>query len=362
MAVVYKGHEWFEGERDDDGHRNYVLRCKVNTAQGEGPATIMASPLLPQPGSSWLIPTPVGLGTVIDLDVWAYCTQRMKVRPTNDTKVGSRPTTWVTEHYFTTRPKKRCQEESFTDPLLEPPRVSGGSVRKKVIAELDRFGDPITYSSGEKILGGAVEFDRSDSKVSVKFNVANLEGYLMESLVDHVNDAPLWGYPARWVKFSSWSWEKNYQGMCSVYYTRHLEFEISSKVTDGVVSAGWDRKISDESNKCLKGDWDRDPESATYKRYVLDDSVLDDYEFAIDNEDPRVVFEKPSNVVRYKDWFGENSKTLLNGYGRPYRFPETDETPLPPDPAAEDDLIKGEIDVEYYPEANLLLLGIPADI
>lgn len=353
MAVVYKGHEWFEGERDEDGHRNYVLRCKIGTARGEGPATIMASPLLPQPGSSWLITTPVDSGSFVDTDIWAYCTQRMKVRPTNDTRVGSKPTTWITEHYFTTRPKKRCQEESFTDPLLEPPRVSGGSVRKKVRAEKKLDGSAITYSSGEKILGAPVEFDGSDSRITIKFNVANLEGYLVESLLDHVNDAPLWGYPERWVKFSSWEWEKNYQGMCSVYYTRTLHFEISDE---------WDREVTDESNKCLKGDWDRDPDSSTYKRYVLDESVQADYDEAVLSNDFTIVSGKPANVVRYKDWFNENSKTLLNGYGRPYRFPEDGEPVYPDDVDAEDDTDQGIIVIDYYQGANLLLLGIPADI
>lgn len=352
MAAEYLGHATWEGEMDDEGHRDYVLRCKISTLPGEGPATVLTCPSpAPQPGQLWLFS---GSG-FSDTDVWAYRTLKTKVRPHPKYKEGDKGrarTIWYADYHFTTRPRKKCSEERIEDPLLEPQRVSGGSVRKKKHATLDKDGLPIVYSSGEAVTGPAVEFDRSDSKITVRQNVAALEGYLVESMLDTLNDAPLWGYPIGWVKFSSWNWEKNYHGQCSIYYTRTFEFEISPE---------HDRTVLDESNKCLKGDWDRDPDSATYKRYVLDESVQEDYDFAVDNEMPEVVYEKPSNVVRFKDWFGENSKTLLNGYGKPYRFPEDDEVE-PPDPAAEDDLTRGEITIAYYRQANLLLLGIPSII
>lgn len=345
MAVQYLGHYWFEADRDLDGHRTYKLRCKVASSLGTGPAEVMRCPGLPQPGMYWLVGG--------DVDVWAYCTQETTVKPHPQTREGNKPKTWVTEHTFTTKPRKKCSEQQVEDPLLEPQKVSGGSVTKKTLAEKDRAGDPITYSSGEKVLGPAVEFDKADSRITVRQNVANLEGFLVESMLHTVNDAPLWGYPARWVKFSSWTWEKNYHGLCSVYYTRVLEFEVSDE---------WDRELLDESNKCVRGDWDRDPESPTYKRWVIDESVLADYEEAVASNDFRIVADKPSNMVRYKDWWAENSKTILNGYGRPYRFPEDGEPVYPDDSGAEDDTQRGEVVVEYYPESNLLLLGIPVTI
>jgi len=68
----------------------------------------------------------------------------------------------------------------------------------------------------------------------------------LQSMVNTLNVAPLWGCPARTVKLEPPTWERRFYGACYKYFNRVLEF---------TVSADFDRDNLDEGTKCVRGYW-----------------------------------------------------------------------------------------------------------
>src|SRR5690606_22693106 len=91
---------------------------------------------------------------------------------------------------------------------------------------LDRYGNPIKSSSHEQFRGSNVEFDANRPTVWVDQNVSSLGLATFASMIDCVNDRPLWGLPKRRIKLSNVTWERKMYGTCRFYYTRKLEFDI----------------------------------------------------------------------------------------------------------------------------------------
>lgn len=327
-AVVKDGVYSWEGSRDKDGHRRFVVEHLVQAATTDGPYIVMNAPGLPSIGSYWLFDS--------DSDVWAFCTPVCKVSIHKERK-GDPNRWWVVEQEFTTRPMIRCQDFNIEDPMLEPDRVSGSFVKYTVEAAFDRFGELVKSSSHEMFRGPQVEFDRNRPTVRIEQNRANLELSLFASMIDTVNDATLWGLGARRVKLSNASWERKVYGVCGFYYVRTFDFDIDYNT--------FDRDLLDEGTKALNGHWDPDN-----GHWELD---------RIGGQPPNPA--NPQHFSRYKDRNGENARVILDGTGRPAdsivelgtaSSTSTSTGTDPSGPAA-------TYHLEYYPESNLLLLGIP---
>ena len=324
VAILRSGQSRWSGDTDDDGHRTYTIVHKVLADKLDGPNIVMNTPGLPLQGSCWSFDN--------DEDHWALCWPTMKVTP----KLNDQPNTeWTVEQKFSTRPFGRC--ENVEDPLLEPQKVSGTFVKYTKEITKDRHGEQIKTSSHELIHGPLVEFDDNRPTVRVEQNVADLELGVLSSMVDTVNDATLWDLEPRKIKLSNASWNRKVYsdaGRCTgtgttsdciYFYTRVLDFDINFET--------FDRKIADEGTKVLHGHWED-------SGWVLDD---------IDGAPPD--FNNPQHFYRFKDRNGENTRVLLNGQGEPISLDETGTG------TAGSNIY--EIDVEYYEESNLLLLGIP---
>lgn len=320
--------------RDSKGHREYTVRHKVRCTASDGPGAALLTPGIPLPGSPWVFDN--------DADFWAFCKQDAKVTPTIDDHSGN--TQYIVEQIFSTKPDlKQCQEEQFEDPLLQPQKVSGTFVKYTEENHYNRDGSPIVTSSFELLRGAIVEFDRNRPQIRIEQNVAVLDFALCAALVDTVNSSILWGLPPRTIKLSSFDWERKFYGTCYYYYTRIFTFDIRAD--------GFDRSALDEGSKALRGRWDKRPTSPTYKQYVLAPGV--DYENG--------GYLNPANFIRYKDWNGENAKTLLNGRGRPYDTGAIAEDSTGSGTGTGDDRTIGVIPIEVYQEGDFLLLGIPTD-
>lgn len=323
-----------EGERDEEGHRTYMVTHIVRGAAGsDGPAEVMQCAGLPAIGDTW------SMLNGNDVDVWAWCTPYMKVT-IHQAREGDPVEYWAVQQKFTTKPMKRCNTAQIEDPLSEPQKVSGSFVKYTKEVYKDRFGRWIRSSSHEQIRGPQVEFDSNRPTVRIEQNVLSLGLSTFSQMVDTVNDSTLWGLPRRCIKLSNVSWERKLYGVCTYYYTRSFDFDIDYNT--------FDRTVPDEGTKCLNGRWATEDEiSSGITGWVLVD---------VDGSPPDKT--NPLHFVRYKDRNGENARVMLDGNGLPA---DTDvatnvsgsgTTTNDSGPAA-------TIGIEYYPESNFLTLGIP---
>lgn len=298
MATQLIGQSWVSLTRDDEGHREYKLISRVESdTLPFGAFQALNTPGLPLPGAPWTF-------SGGDADFWARCRPNAVVTPV----VSKEPNSLAdVEQIFSTRPLKRCQDETIEDPLLEPADVSGGFVKYSEEAVQDRFGMPILNSAFEQIRGPQVEFDANRPTVKIKQNFVSpfLAYVLPAQMLDRVNAFPLWGFPVRCIKLSAATWQRKFHGLCSVYYERTLEFDINQ--------ATFDRTVLDEGTKALSGHWSADG------RWVLDN---------VDGEAPRRW--QPSHYMRFIDRQGNPTRVVLDGQGCPSGVRVTGRTTIIP--------------------------------
>lgn len=306
--------------RDESGYRTYKITFRVRGTSRDGPLNVLTTPGLPLVGAPW------GFG--LDADYYVWCRFDAEVNPV----VTEEPNKdWLVTHTFSNKPAGwRCNDTPTADPIFEPQKVSGSFVKYTEEATYDRFGAAILTSAGEPIRGPQVEFDKNRPCVEIEQNVLDLQLGTVAAMVDTVNDSPLWGLPARCIKLSDFSWDRKYQGSCYAYYTRKFKFDVRYET--------FDRTVLDEGTMVLRGTWDKDPKSTTFRSYRISSFVL---------ATPHI----QSDYVRYKDWNEENATVILDGHGRPwdanhYSTGTGDDT-------------AGQVSIQKYSESNFLLLGIP---
>ena len=288
---------------DADSHRTYSLTELVRMdTLNQGPLNAHDVVGLAQVGSAW------NYGG--DYDAYATCWPTKEVKVYRKQPKNEPGYYWEITSKFSTKPIRRCQDERVENPLIEPQRVSGSFTKFTKEAFFERADKPvdpgkaILSSSHEKL---SVEVDDNRPNVTIGQTVATLELDLFSEMVDTVNDAELWGLPARCIKLSNVSWKRHYWGLCDVYYTRDFEFDIDFNT--------FDYEIADSGTRHLKKDGDK---------------------------------TKIENFQQNKDWTDENLGTRmpLDGDGN----------------VAEnrDDIHK--ITPEYYEESDFLQLGIPTTL
>lgn len=317
-------------DRDDEGHRTYkVTYLVVSDTHLDGPAAALTTPGLPAVGSWWIVDN--------DYDLWAWCRPNARVTPL---VTGGRPNKhWHVEFTFSTKPSQHdrgldapgspgSNPSGVEDPLLEPQKVSGSFVKYTQEALQDRYGVDILTSSHEMIRGPQNEWDDSRPTVRIEQNVPVLQLDVLAQFANRVNDATLWGLPARCWKLSEVSWERLFHGQYQVYYKRTFQFDAKYDT--------WDRYILDEGTKALNGQWNRTTGEWDVKPMDPLGVVAADY-------------TNPSHFVRFTDKNGNPCRVILNGYGRPISG-DTGTSSLD---------TPGRRYTQVYDEANFLLLGIP---
>jgi hypothetical protein len=358
-----KGPRKWSCTRDEEGHREYkITHLVIAESTAYGPAIILYTPGLPIPGSIWAFG--------YDFDLWAYCKRDADVNPVITGEPGI---WWEVTHTFTTKPASDkapgnsgdggggCVDNDQQDPLLVPQRISGSFTKFTKEAVFARQltivrGDGsqsfqglqqrIRSSSYEQIRGPQVEFDDSRPQVRIEQNVPLLQLDLLNSLKDHVNEAPLWGLPARTIKLSNTPWERKFKGHCELYYTRTLEFDINVLLNDdGTITSGWDRELLDEGTKVLNGRWEVSGEQFGWHLTGIGGPTVDpDY-------------TDPSHYTRFKGRDGNPTRCPLDSrLGTPLGanvyhadgslYVTGDDEP-------------SKVLVQYYPPADFLQLGIP---
>lgn len=286
MSAIFRGRYTWKRSRDAEGNRVYDAQFLVETTNpNDGPAIASSAVGLPLPGDVW------NYGN--DVDLFAYATLEGDAVPFKVENEKNRH--WLVSVKFSSKPQtKRCKDEQVDNPLETPDRVSGEFTRYNEEATKDRFGRPITNSAFEQIRGPQVEFDANRGTIKIEQNVADLQLGLVHSLLNKLNDSPLWGLQSRCIKFSTFSWDVKYYGSCFKYYVRSLEFDIYFNT--------FDRDILDEGTKAINGEWSKATSHWETKK--------------VGGQDPNRL--NPAHFCRYKDRKGENTKVILDGYGAPY--------------------------------------------
>lgn len=329
-SIVHgSGHTRWSGERDNDGHYTYriVHRVRVDDSPGsaEGPATALRTPGLPLPGSLWTIDGEVDLNAVCQWDA--------KATPVIDERMPY----WDVEQIFTTRPSSNCRIRSgtgtgtgntATDPLAEPPKVSGNFIKYTEEKTHSYLGDPFQTSSHEQIRGPLVEFDSSRLTFRITINEASLDLQTKIALIDTVNTTPFYDFAYRTVKLSNITWQQLYYADCQCYFETTYEFEVNPE--------GFDREALDEGTKALKGQWNK---------------TTGVWELVNINGSPPSA-SNPSHFVRITDFYGNPMRAILNGAGVPA-------TNISGTGTAD----QGRINIEYYDESEFnSIAGLPNDL
>lgn len=327
MGTTLKGPRTWSVSRDRDGEREYTIKYYVLAdSVSVGPAEVLATTGLPAAGDSWSEPGAA--------DIYATCKLDAEVVPLSGVQEGEPFQWWLVTFKFSTKADdERCKDQQIDNPLLRPQEISGGFTKYQEEATIDRNGLAITNSAFEQFKGPQIEFDHGRPTVKINQNVPLLELSLITSMQDTVNDASLWGLPARCIKLTNISWEKKYYGLCFAYYQRTFEFDIRFDT--------FDRDLLDEGTKVLHGHWATDTSRYPAGAWVLDTVATDTFIAP----DPT----NPADFDRFKDRQGENATVILDGSGQPSGVPLGTGTSLPP----------GYIHVEFYQQSNFLLLGVP---
>lgn len=310
MAITNLGLLTWGLEIDDDGFREYTARWLIETTDpNDGPTSIWLSGAVAAIGSTW------GYGNDIDLQAWCRPRASYKMVVENE-----KNTLWFVEQYFSNKPIYRCQDEAPGDPLSEPAKWGGTFGRSTKQTTIDKDGLVIMNSALQRV---PVEVPNVLPTITVTQNVAtlNLTGRAT-AMRNPLNDAPLWGMPARCVMLAKYTWEQNFYGQCFTYFAETFEFEVNDDT--------FDTDFIDEGTKVLNGKWN---------------TTTGDWELVnIDGAPP--VATNPNHFIRYVDLNGYPGSTLLDGSGKPL----TDaDTPV---------IRTGK----PLKESNLVLLGIPTTI
>jgi hypothetical protein len=222
---------------DEDWNRNYSITFAVEVADPMyGPGWVIQCPGLPIPGSLW--------NWGFEDDPWAFCHPNWTVAQAHNPD-GEPWQIWTVTIPFSTKGfgNKNGSHPDATNPLAEPPKVSGSFVKYTEEATKDRFGKSIRNSAHQRFRGPVVEFDKSKPTVHIEMNYPFCPMSVFTAIVDNVNSTPMWGVGARCVKLSQAQWTRNvYVG--GFFYTAAYDFDIDFNT--------FDRKIADVGTMKLK--------------------------------------------------------------------------------------------------------------
>ncbi len=290
--------EW-SVHQNKDYTRDYTVTylVRINPTL-HGPYAALYAAGLPNPNTVWTE------GSVLTEDPWAWFTGERTVRKKSDEKEGGNQF-FLVDCLATSKPTQDCIAQGIDSPFAIPDRIRVESVTYSKEGATDRFGVGITNSSWEQYRGPQVEFDNTRFRVYIEHNVPSpIPLPLYRSYLQRLNDAPLWGFSKRTIKFSHFEAEPRYYGNCVRYWLVRLLFDIAPD---------FDKDLLDEGTQVLRGQWDKNPASATFGQWILG-TKIDVSTLSLQYVSPR----DPTDFIQYQDWKGNSARLILNGNGRPY--------------------------------------------
>lgn len=217
--------------RDTEGHRWYDIDWHIRTEnQHQSHAYVLANWPLFAVGSAFNLSSlwPEIEGT----DLWAFCTPELNIAPHRDWKELGPCIDWIVTQTWSTKQSWRCQTNPIENPLLEPVEMAGDFVHEQREAKVDRFGVPLRHPNFQPITGPAAERKFAYPTITFAFNSNILPLSTYVELINHVNDATLWGLPARCVRFADAKWQRLVYGNCFYYFRTTYTFEFNIETFD----------------------------------------------------------------------------------------------------------------------------------
>jgi hypothetical protein len=268
---------------------------------------------------------------------------------------------WEVTCEFTSKPSKFCMERAIEDPLMQPPVVTTSTrtvrrtARFNFVTTFERKVDdiwvvpgpglppiqvpyeywaiinyprPLLMSNG--MLMDDVEVDSTEGQVSITYNSAMFDPSVCYGLLNHTNYDPMWGHFPGTIEYSGFSWSTEYYGTCLMYYKLSFTFDV--KGVTGYTAAG-------------------DPQYGYYQ-WIADHGQLyipDGVDNVRANLRPARTADGSGLMEVFLDGDGHALPGQVDsaGYGTNTTF----------DPSTV--FIH---QVQPYPMANLLLLGVPPDL
>jgi hypothetical protein len=214
-------YDWSMGE-DEEGYRDYDLLWKVETtSRADGPALARYCAGLPTPGAA------LSVGGLID--PWAFHYRAANAKLFAGEQSGC---VWSVSTKFTNRPPKRCETNKFDNPLSEPARWRGGSVKLTEEAQKDKDGNAILNAANQRFRGPEVQTVVTHPTAELEVNCAWINIPWLGQYVEAVNDATWWGCAARTLKCTDFTWERALYGTCTYFFIARFSFEYKAETWD----------------------------------------------------------------------------------------------------------------------------------
>lgn len=232
----------------EDYHRNFKVKWLVeHDNASDGPIRAMQCPGLPNIGALYSFNR--------EADLSAYCWPNWTVSQYQSSN-GEPNTLWVVEQPYSTRFNLPAISSSSVDnPFAQPAGLSGSFVKYQREMTLDKDDKPMYTMSFEPFRGKASEFDDNRPTVSVEMNYPTLGLNVFAFMIDHVNDASMWGLSKRMVKLSNIRWTRNVYKF-GYFYTRSYDFDVDFKTFDRIVPQMGTKKLITGGTKTDPTHWE----------------------------------------------------------------------------------------------------------
>lgn len=342
MACVSKGPIEATLASDEEGYDTITVKFKVQGIPGQdGPGNAKTASGLPLAGEYWGKPSSGAAIFSGESHTGLWCRPSVSVEPHPETRPDTKPSLWIVTKVFSNKPTRdgqgRCPGEERGDPWNEKQKITRDHSEEREEASRDRFGKRILTSSLEPVHGPNNEWGVTRTTIRIEQNVIDPQFPLIELMKDSVNAYELWGFPPRTIRFRPGGEVQKFcmsGGVCVPYWTRTLLFELRYRRYNGAfaepadtgtgieltaVPQGdyetWDRDVWDEGTRVLRGRWT----NAAGQTGTGTSNRSHWQNLPINGEDPDP--SNPHHFIKFKDWNGENTKTLLDGFGNPAFVP-----------------------------------------
>ena len=221
-----------EGDVDTEGSRSYRVTYSVWTdSVQDGPITVRSA--LGLSYSSFYV-------FYAEQDAGAFFSGVSSVKAHGESQTGRKE--WRAVVSYSTKPKKRCDENQIDDPLLQPEKRGGTFVQFQKPLVKDRLGQAFTNSALIPFFDAVMDDSRPTLVITKNFATLDLTKY--SAYKDAVNVDTFYGMTARKWKVMRISWEENFLGSCAPYYPVTFEFQLNPDTWDEQrVDAGFEKLV-----------------------------------------------------------------------------------------------------------------------
>ncbi len=224
---------------EDEGYQNYAVEYEIITTDvNDNARTVMLALVAAYPPG-----TPYQLGN--DSFPWCWA-RRPKSIKRRDIRKNRK--VWRGTIDYSNKPLKSCQDQEWEHPLDKPPVIGGSFVRAMRAATKDRHGNQLANSVAEPWIPSP-EVDDSRDTITIQVNTATINLLLRSQARDKVNDADIWGLPARSLKLSQWKYTVQAYGLCEQYVANDFEFEVNVDRWNEIrLDQGFRKKLGIDAN------------------------------------------------------------------------------------------------------------------